>query len=1257
MWCPINSEPLLKSKPIRAQKQESDVKVIKSISKTSRIVAFVLGFVYIRPCSDFTHSSPPTPEITQAFDVVTETEIHKAQRDLASVVEPQIKQLIQLAEEGLEEMKAQEKALREKVEKQASLQTAKSKASSESSEVAAKQRQLDELRRQKIELTQQGTKLDLEAAKLNRAMRALPFHPYFQKLVKFCASTPYDPTYVTMSAQLRHGLRGLGCAKRRKIELDWSQYIKVEVKTVDELEWRAEMCTHLKFALHREEGTLKEVGGPATRTQVGVRAMDDDFDTFTTSYKPRASSSNGPSPPKRRRLESAAPSTSSPIASQPAPRSSTAPLRSSSVASFTSFAGPPSSSKSTTIQQQAAKLAQSRDESRFRLKNAIQDIVHRHESFLPTLASASTSAPNSGFSTSSSLASPLSRQLPVGRTRALREDEDDIIDLETMEIVEDRGVLRGAKPGGFSIGKYFGSALQQRCRTEDGGNGEEGDLESDEDEESEEESEDELWEEDDEDRTARQQGKERRRLKGKGKARRPRDDSDDELDEWGGLEGLASIQYIENRRAREEEELDLRSFLEQDRILRRGDVSGDEAGEEDDQAVEPFELDRSLTPLGRNRKISVPTQILAQSPQPEDESDDDLALVPCESPSTGLLAPSLTARAMVRSPSNIPVPRPRLSSVLGPSLARAASAPVSYASALSPLRRHSGAPQPPSTTKALRRGIEVVTIDEDDEEDTEGSQPAHAVGEQLQPPEDDTDELILNTASPTRKKFLQRQALAAAGAKKKSFSASRRVSTSPSKGSPLRQPVSPSLTPPVQSRPSSLHRHVSPELVLAHLDSEAAGRSPARSPSPPIDRRVQNASATSSLPSNLPTRRAGASFSIIIPPSRRSSVAPQRPTYSGARSLPSPPLEPETEIEQGTSRSINLTSPFLDAMVGEEGVPERGRKNRPGPQNLSEPDSSVPFAAAREEEDADDEDEQEDGPDMVEDEDYEPSDIEAEQTRLAGLTGLRTPPDSRAAKAVAASDARETLLGKDHVAFDALASPVEAIPTVDILPEGTLPSADKTIAPTRILASVPQCDDDSDDDLLLVSPSPTKLSQHSTQGSSVASFANPSSLRVKRSLSVQSISRLPSGSPHTPSSSRLLRSSSILPRTFEDSDDDDPLLLSSETSSPLATRASLGPVSTTPRSSDTSSFLRMSRGSSVQHFRLTHSHSSPQTLSSPRKAVLIFAPQTWIYPGIVSFTSEAIAVRPTSSRWFAEKEIVLGGQWNNIGGSGRRERR
>lgn len=74
---------------------------------------------------------------------------------------------------------------------------------------------------------------------------------------------------------------------------------------------------------------------------------------------------------------------------------------------------------------------QSRLQSTLRLREAWADIQLRHESY-----------------------SSDTLQRPTGKTRALREEDDDIIDLNSMTIVLDRGVLRNAQQGSFAIGSY-----------------------------------------------------------------------------------------------------------------------------------------------------------------------------------------------------------------------------------------------------------------------------------------------------------------------------------------------------------------------------------------------------------------------------------------------------------------------------------------------------------------------------------------------------------------------------------------------------------------------------------------------------------------------------------------------------------------------------------------------------------------------------------------------------------------------------------
>ncbi|KAI5477130.1 mitotic spindle biogenesis protein Spc19 [Pseudohyphozyma bogoriensis] len=122
-------------------------------------------------CSQALHKTS-----THCFDVVTETEVSRAQRDLASEIEPQIKELIELAETGLEELKGKEKHLRARLEKRTALSTASRQATAAAAappvDLKEKEKQLAALRRQKMELSRVGSRLDTEIGRLKRTVGA-----------------------------------------------------------------------------------------------------------------------------------------------------------------------------------------------------------------------------------------------------------------------------------------------------------------------------------------------------------------------------------------------------------------------------------------------------------------------------------------------------------------------------------------------------------------------------------------------------------------------------------------------------------------------------------------------------------------------------------------------------------------------------------------------------------------------------------------------------------------------------------------------------------------------------------------------------------------------------------------------------------------------------------------------------------------------------------------------------------------------------
>ncbi|GAA5964967.1 hypothetical protein JCM21900_001914 [Sporobolomyces salmonicolor] len=154
---------------------------------------------------------------------------------------------------------------------------------------------------------------------------------------------------------------------------------------------------------------------------------------------PRDSAS--PSPTKKRRVDSLPPASAA-SSSSPAKNNYHAPSR------------PPLSARASNAAVPAPTdddaLLTSRLHSTLRLRDAWSDIWRRH-SLPPALPSAASSS--SPFPPSSS---SRRKHRPTGRTRAIPVEEDDIIDLRTMELVVDRGVLRNSRAGAFAIGGYAG---------------------------------------------------------------------------------------------------------------------------------------------------------------------------------------------------------------------------------------------------------------------------------------------------------------------------------------------------------------------------------------------------------------------------------------------------------------------------------------------------------------------------------------------------------------------------------------------------------------------------------------------------------------------------------------------------------------------------------------------------------------------------------------------------------------------------------
>ncbi|KAK4056825.1 hypothetical protein OIO90_002075 [Microbotryomycetes sp. JL221] len=99
----------------------------------------------------------------RAFDLVTESEVQAAQRALAAEMGPQITELIQRAEQGLETVKKREKALRQKVDKRSVVPT---RTQAEPPNVSALERQLKSLQKRRDMLSTTVERLDRQAESL-----------------------------------------------------------------------------------------------------------------------------------------------------------------------------------------------------------------------------------------------------------------------------------------------------------------------------------------------------------------------------------------------------------------------------------------------------------------------------------------------------------------------------------------------------------------------------------------------------------------------------------------------------------------------------------------------------------------------------------------------------------------------------------------------------------------------------------------------------------------------------------------------------------------------------------------------------------------------------------------------------------------------------------------------------------------------------------------------------------------------------------
>ncbi|BGP17820.1 hypothetical protein JCM10213v2_005862 [Rhodosporidiobolus nylandii] len=338
-----------------------------------------------------------------------------------------------------------------------------------------------------------------------------------------------------------------------------------------------------------------------------------------------------PSPNKKRRVDSA----------PPASRASAQKPSSSS--------GTPTLSRAQRIAEEQA-LLQSRLHSTLRLRDTWDEILRRH----------STPSPSSPAAGPSSFASAKKsvRHRPVGFTRALPVEEDDIIDLRTLEIVEDRGVLRNSRAGGFAIGGP-GGMLDDVVVGQDSGAqlaGSSGDEEGESDEEEEEVD----WEEPDEDGYF---------------------DSDDELAEMDDLPSLPSLLFREERKKEAERTRELEEFRAQEARARGEALVAHDA----------------LDGIRRRGSEQLPEPI----PVDDEDEEDELGFFAQPAPASASPAPRLE-RATPARPSlsaNVVAP-PSTTSALRQAVqaVHLASSPVPSSSA-----RPSSSPTKPPSKRASKR--------------------------------------------------------------------------------------------------------------------------------------------------------------------------------------------------------------------------------------------------------------------------------------------------------------------------------------------------------------------------------------------------------------------------------------------------------------------------------------------------------------------------------------------------------------------------
>ncbi|BGP33505.1 hypothetical protein JCM10296v2_005309 [Rhodotorula toruloides] len=266
----------------------------------------------------------------------------------------------------------------------------------------------------------------------------------------------------------------------------------------------------------------------------------DEYQRASSAFPAASSSSadrgpDSPSPNKKRRVDSVPAalggrrnSAGASGSSSPAPRSAAAARKSEGDAA-----------RRAEINARYEELTrdQARLQATLRLQDAWEDIQRRHS----TMPGSGTPAPRAR---AASVGGGTPRRHRPGRSRAIPVEEDDIIDLSTLDFVEDRGILRNSKAGGFAIGAYGGTGTEDIVVGLDTAGADDDGTEGDEDEEEEEELED-YTDSDAESYT-----------------------SEDELGELDELPSQPSLVFREERRKEAERLKEVLEFQQQEALAR-----------------------------------------------------------------------------------------------------------------------------------------------------------------------------------------------------------------------------------------------------------------------------------------------------------------------------------------------------------------------------------------------------------------------------------------------------------------------------------------------------------------------------------------------------------------------------------------------------------------------------------------------------------------------------------------------------------------